>query len=383
MTRLSSGDIANPRTRSKPGKWDDGLFFVMTMWLCSRLLIIVAIQLIAPLLPVPPVNFSPSLLGSLPNYVPQPSWEVFSHWDGAWYRQIATEGYNYVNDGQQYSVAFFPLFPLLCRGLMTLGIPFNVAGTLVNNLGMLGAMLLLYRWAKERYGLKTARWVTAVLAWCPFSLYGTVIYTEGLFLWLTTAAMRAFEQHQPIKAAVWGALATATRVTGAALIPAFLWVAWRERRPAIAYAAGLAASSGLILFSIYCGIRFADPIAFVRVQRAWWQPTWFYILTHAVRLNVEDLTRVAMFFGCSFLLWHFRRQLPRVLVAFGFCCLLMLLVSGGLQSISRYVYGIVSFSLALGMLLERHPRWGYPLILLFAINLVVYALRFAWWRWVA
>ncbi len=383
MTRLSSGDIANPQPRSKPEKWDDGLVFVVIMWLLSRLLIIVAMQLIAPLLPLHPVNLSPSLLGSIPNYFPQPGWEVFSHWDGAWYRKVATEGYDYVNDGQQYSVAFFPLFPLLCRGLMTLGVPFNVAGTLVNNLGMLGAMLLLYRWAKERYDLRTARWVTAVLAWCPFSLYGTVIYTEGLFLWLTTAALRAFEHHQHIKAAVWGALATATRVTGAALVPAFLWVAWRERRPAIAYGASLAASSGLILFSIYCGIRFADPIAFVHVQRAWWQPTWSYIFTHALKLNLEDLTRIAMLFGSSFLFWRFRKHLPRVAVAFGFCCLAMLLASGGLQSVSRYVYGIVSFSLALGMLLERHPRWGYPLMVVFAINLVVCALRFAWWRWVA
>jgi Gpi18-like mannosyltransferase len=52
------------------------------------------------------------------------------------------------------------------------------------------------------------------------------------------------------------------------LVPAFLIVAWKERRPPIAYAA-LAATSGLLLFSLYCAIRFGDPLAFVHVQRAW------------------------------------------------------------------------------------------------------------------
>jgi len=45
---------------------------------------------------------------------------------------------------------------------------------------------------------------------------------------------------------------------------------WRgERRPAIAYAAGLAAGGGLLLFSLYCAIHFGDPLAFVQAQRGW------------------------------------------------------------------------------------------------------------------
>jgi Gpi18-like mannosyltransferase len=172
-------------------KWANGFIFVIAMWLLSRLVIVVTMQLIAPLLPFEPVNLPGWHLGLVPNFVPKIGWELFSHWDGAWYRKIATLGYDYANDGKYHSIAFFPLFPLVTRGLMTLGVPFEVAGTLVNNLALLGAMLLLYRWVQERYGIAAARWSTAVLAWCPFSLYGTVTYTEGLFLLLTTSSQRS------------------------------------------------------------------------------------------------------------------------------------------------------------------------------------------------
>ncbi len=357
--------------------------FVITMWLLSRLVIVVAMQLIAPLYYTPVNHSHPSLppLGFVPDFVPKMGWELFSHWDGSWYRKIATLGYDYANDQQQHSIAFFPLFPLVTRAGMTLGVPFEVAGTLVNNLALLGALLLLYHWAEERHGINPARWATAVLAWCPFSLFGTVTYTEGLFLLLTTAALRAFDNRQYAWAALWGAMATATRPTGVALVPTFLLVAWRESRPTIAYAAGLATGGGLLLFSVYCAIRFGDPLAFVHVQQTWHHPNWLQIF--AGTLTGKNRSQVVIVFGSSYLLWRLRSKLSHVAVAYGFCSLALSLTSGAILSVERFAYGIVSLSLALGVLLARYPYWGYALIGLFAIWLVRYAILFAWWDWVA
>lgn len=383
MTLINSRETVGSKVKLKLQKWANGLHFVIAMWLLSRIVIVVAMQVVAPLLPFPPTNYNFLVRGYVPNFVPKMGWELFSHWDGAWYRQIATLGYDYANDGQEHAVAFFPLFPLISRGVMSLGLPFEVAATLVSNIAMLGALLFLYRWTQERYGIREARWATAVLAWCSLSLYGTVIYTEGLFLLLTTAALRAFDKHQHGQAAVWGAMATATRATGVALVPAFLFVAWREKRPAIAYAAALAASGGMLLFSVYCAINFGDALAFVHVQQAWKQPNWLEVFGYILTLHVGSLLKVLMFFGGGYLLWHLRRKLPRVAIAYGFCSLALLVYSGNLSSLNRYVYGIVSVSLALGLLLERHPRWGYLLMGLFAVLLVGYSIGFAWWRWVA
>jgi Gpi18-like mannosyltransferase len=78
----------------------------------------------------------------------------------------------------------------------------------------LAALYFLYFWVKKQAGESAARWPTAVIAWCPLSLFAGVIYTEGLYLLLSTAALAAFDKQQYGWTAFWGAIATATRPTG-------------------------------------------------------------------------------------------------------------------------------------------------------------------------
>lgn len=410
----------------------NGFIFAGSMWLFSRLLITTAMLLIVPLFPAPPGGIKPAV-----------GWEVFYWWDSVLYDQIATSGYEYINDGKGHNVAFFPLFPLVIRGVMTLGLPFKVAGVLVNNLAFLGALLVLYYWVEEQHGRSAARWATAVLAWCPLSLFGTVIYSEGLYLLLSTAALRAFDQQRYAFVTLWGALATAARPTGMALIPAFVIVAWRERRPARAYAAGIGAGIGLLLFSLYCAIHFGDPLAFIQAQRGWrpslgfyWQgwlkmlmqisvgttnwkygsikdplhPLLFGIIVFlgyllwrfrtkigSVKVDYgfcalvlflwllagDPLINTAMVLGGGCLLWLLRTQLTLVTVMYGFCALGLILASGGTWSLSRIAYGIVSLAIALGVLLAHHPRWGYATMAFFVILLASFTVRFAQHLWVA
>lgn len=370
-----------------------GLRFVFVMWLLSRLLIIIAMQIIAPHYPATPAEHPiPFPLNFVPGFVPTSSLELFTHWDAAWFKQIATQGYNYVDDGKMYNIAFFPVFPLVVRAVMSLGFSFEIAGLLVNNLALLGAMILLYRWVEERHGDSAAKWATAVMAWCPFSLFGTVIYSEGLFLLFSTAALRAFEKHQYARAALWGALTTGTRVTGVVLIPTFFVVAWREKRPPIAYLVGLATSGGLLLFMLYGWIRFGHPLAFVHVQKAWGTASginlqgWWSMVVNLFHWRwgaVKEFTKLFMVFGSAYLFWYLRHQITRVATVYGLFSILLIINSGAVLSVNRYVYGIVTASLALGVLLSRHPRWGYATMGLFGTMLVGFAIRFSWWRWVA
>ena len=363
----------------------DGLIFVISMWFLSRSVIAIGMQIIAPLLYSNPAlqQFQDLQPWAIPGFVPKSSWSLFSHWDGEWYTKIATLGYTYADDGKQHSVAFYPLFPLLIRGLMALGLPVEVSGVLINSLAFLGALVLVYFWVEERYDTGTAKWTTAVLAWCPFSLFCTVMYTEELFLLLTTAALRFFERGEYILAAVCGALTTATRGPGVALIPAFLLVAWREKKPKLAYFAGFAVAIGLLSFSLYCAIRFGEPLAFVRVQRAWTHPSWPDILAEVFRFKISAISKVVMIFGSVYLLWIFRKKLSSIVWSYGFCSLALLANSGALSSVNRYVYGIVSLSISLGLLLATKPRWGYGLMGLFGVFLLYASVRFASWQWVA
>jgi hypothetical protein len=370
----------------------NGLFFVLAIWLLSRLVTIAAMQFLAPLVFTTPVHTEWGIDSGphdfVPGYSPKMGWELFSHWDSNWYRSIATDGYEYRSDGQQHSIAFFPLFPFVVRAVMAVGLPFELAGTLVNNLALLGTLIILYLWVAETRGVYAAKWVAAVLVWCPSSLFGTVAYTEGLFLLVTTAALKAFDRQHYGWAAFWGALASATRVFGVSLIPTFLFVAWRESRPPIAYATGLAASGGLLLFCFYSAVRFGDPLAFVHTQQGWEHESLLEIVKNALALDQASLVSVFALLGSVSLLWRLRTKMPSVTTAYGGFSLLMLIAAGvtsGLStaSLPRYLYGIVSVSVGLGLWFACQPRWwGYITLGLFALLLFQDALHFAGWDFV-
>lgn len=238
--------------------WQDDFYFPATIWLFSRILIWVAMFLMMP-----------HLSTANGKIVTDFGWNIFDAWDSVHYRAIATSGYEFVDDGKQHNLAFFPLFPVTIWMLMQLGFSFELAGILVNNLAFFGALYFLFFWLKEHCGISIAKWATAVLSCCPLSMFTGVIYTEGLYLFLSTASLRAFDDKKYGWTALWGAMATATRPTGLALIPAFLLAAWQQNKPKIAYISGLATSAGLLLFSFYCAINFHNPLAFIAAQKGW------------------------------------------------------------------------------------------------------------------
>jgi Gpi18-like mannosyltransferase len=408
----------------------DAVIFAVLMWGLSRLIIAISMLVIAPSLPAPTEETATF------------GWDVFSRWDSRIYETILTKGYRFQNDGKGYNVAFFPLYPLLIQGAMYLGLSFNAAGTLINNFAFLGALIVLYVWINEQHGRSAARWATAVLAWCPFSLFGSVIYTEGVFLLCSISALRAFERQQYGWAAFWGTLTTAIRPPGIALVPTFLVVAWQERRQAIAYLTALMTSLGLLLYMAFCWIRFGQPLAFVLTQRGWqsddqsfhgavwlsrfteviigpanqdegrlvdpWYPlallviaacAWLLWRSHQKLgivktqygffglalalwlLGGSILINLLMVFGGAYLIWHTRHQLGQVLWVYGIVSWLIILSTGRTTSAERYAYGVITLAIALGLLLNRHPRWGYSTLILFTILLANLSVRFAQGLW--
>jgi Gpi18-like mannosyltransferase len=425
----------------KIAEWkSDDFLFVFTMWLLSRVVIIIGMQIIAPAVDFKPIGFDAPDLDTLQvkNFIPHLSWELFTHWDGEHYRNIITKGYKYSTDlvyegykyssGKQYNIAFFPIYPLAVKILMSIGIPFDIAGTLISNTVFLITVVIFHSWINRTYGCSIARWTTAVMTWFPMSLFCSTTYTESCFLLLTISALICFENHRYIGASFFGVLATATRPPGLVLIPALLLLAWVERRPLMAYLSAIIMAGGLIAFSVFCWYMFDQPFAFILAQGGWPQPSWLDLLRNIIDALIElDLptylyvliiiiiiTNLSLLFYfptwgglmagiillplsayytiflqllmpiiAIWLMWNFRQKLSPILLIYGCFFLAFLFLTGTKMSIHRHLYTIAPMSLALGILFSTHPGAGYISIGSFGFLLLFYSIRFAWWDWIA
>jgi Gpi18-like mannosyltransferase len=433
--------LLNIHIQSKLSDWKiDDFLFVFVMWLLSRFVIMIGLQFIAPALQLSPVSFDSVGQDTLQikNFTPHLGWELFTHWDGEHYRNIATKGYTYnadlVYDGykyvsnQQYNIAFFPLYPLVVKISMLIGIPFEIAGTVISNISFLFALLIFHFWTNRLHSHSVAKWTTAVMAWFPMSLFCTLTYTESFFLLFTIAALSCFERCEYVGATFLGMLATATRPTGVVLIPTLLIFSWYERRHWRAYLSALLMTGGMVAFSLFCWQKFNEPLAFILAQAGWPQPSWpellkdignsisainlpdyVYAITAALLITIIGLLFYYPAWACLllgiivlplsifyvfllqiimpifvvWLTWFSRKRINPILLIYGCCFLVFLFLTGTKASIHRHLYTMPSMSLGLGILFSQHPRAGYISIGVFGLILLIYSIKFAWWDWIA
>ena len=195
----------------------------------------------------------------------------WAHWDGAWYSEIALQGYGI---RAPESTAFFPLYPLFVRlGSSLVGGP-AVWGVVISLLCTAFALYFVYRIAEHLYGVRTARASTLALAFFPTAFILNAVYTEALFLALSAGAVWAARvRGNLLLAGVFGALAAATRNLGVLLLIPLLFE-WLRRRQALGLRglAGLAfVPAGLFAYAVFLRQRFGDPLVFARQQSAYWE----------------------------------------------------------------------------------------------------------------
>jgi Gpi18-like mannosyltransferase len=298
-----------PRTEAVPAEWGphdsypsppegsssrdrQSLARVVAAVLITRLILYVAGAIAIRVLPSQP-RVEPLLGKNL-------SLTAWVRWDAGWYLSIVERGYSFDPQGPS-SVAFFPLFPLLIKGVtLVLGNPV-VAGLLVANVAALGAVLALWRWVRAEAGPAEAERAALWLLVYPFSIFLHSIYAESLFFLLVVLAFDANRRGQRLAAGLWSGLAATTRPMGILLMPALAWDLWRTRGargrlrphdviPVLLPAAGLGA------YMVYLWIAVGDPWAFWKahvtgwevqfqwaVTKYWFEPYW--VVTRLTQMN--------------------------------------------------------------------------------------------------
>src|SRR5690349_21213391 len=136
--------------------------------------------------------------------------QAFCHFDCILYGRIADGGYGPPGglDG-----AFFPLFPLVARGMATLtqiGTP--IAMLITGNLAFVLAAPAIYRYGREQVDTSFARALILVTCFSPYSIYFCNGYSESLFLLATVLAFLNCSRERFWRAGLAAAAASATRL---------------------------------------------------------------------------------------------------------------------------------------------------------------------------
>ncbi len=307
-----------------------------------------------------------------------PDWDEHSRliggwarWDAGHYIRIAMNGY--AHDSDPGSPAFFPLFPLMMRTILeVLQLDLNVTNLggisiLIAAVCFFLAVSLFAVLVERRFGREVAITSTLLLCLSPFSLFFNAGYTESLFLLLTVLVFSCADRRLWIAAALFVALATATRVTGLALAPSLLLLAWKQgasRKDLFGIV--LLSPLGLLAYMAHLWHVLGDPLAFLKAQRDWggWEDrAGRYLELFLTRpeevltgdpVNAVVLLNVAlMLIWLASLPWVWRMLDP------GIALFTILIVMQGLTSwvsLGRYLLPAIGFYMVASVLFTK-PSW--------------------------
>jgi hypothetical protein len=234
-------------------------------------------------------------------YLLEPFLNEHVAWDSEYYLSIAMKGYEdpeirgvpQTGDKGYYtgfcvvglvprcvslSHAFFPLYPLLMHLVAPVFsfIPisdiarFTFAGVLISLLGTLAAIISLRHLMSTAEGDEDSLRAIFYLLIFPASMFLAQVYSEGLFLGLTFAALACLKDRKWLPTAILAALAFWVRPGGALLLVPMVTV-WLTDRSwqkgwARALSSGLAALSPLFSYLVFSWTTLADKFHVIEVR---------------------------------------------------------------------------------------------------------------------
>jgi hypothetical protein len=379
---------------------------IIWLFVGTRLLLVLVTYIGFILFPVPPhvypvsaVNISALLT----------SW---NHWDAANFTRIAQYGYQTI-----YDTAFFPLFPMLIRGIAFLfgNNGYIAIGMILSNLALLGALFVLYQIATDILGEQIGRRTLLYLCIFPTAFFFFAAYNESLFLFLTASSFLAMRRQKWWLAAILGFFAALTRTVGVLLVIPFLYELWISRESIISSNQNtfhkilstisralplLIIPVGTLIYCFYCWKVFHNPLAFAAVQSHWDRHTtwpWVGILSSLRELLliqpfgsffevhlVLDLAATISFIALAILGWRKLRMSYNIWIVL---LLFFMLISPAiaqhdvLVSNQRFVLEMFPAFITLAVLGVKYPRFHLGLLISFPFLQATLALLFVLNRW--
>lgn len=139
--------------------------------------------------------------------------------DAPHYLFLAEEGYQSFGEKENL-IVFYPLYPFMIRifAKYILFQNYELAGILISIISTGIAVIFLYRLLRLDYEEEASAEAVFLFLTYPFMMFTMGVFTEGVFLALTTAVLYFIRKHQWEKVGVLGMAASLCRMQGVLLI---------------------------------------------------------------------------------------------------------------------------------------------------------------------
>jgi hypothetical protein len=282
-------------TRNRLAQWLAGPWgFPIAIWLAQRAYL-QAIGSATVAVAGVPAHSRPGVFGT------------YFNWDSGWLGCIAASGYfgpACGNGATAQRFAFFPLYPLLSRGVAELSsggeasvIALTFGMWLVAAAGSLVCVIAIYRLAALDREVGTARRAALLFAFGPYSLFLVASYSESTYLAFAILAWYFGRRGRWLSCGVAGLLATLSRASGIFLVPALLVLYITERRRADQplrigqLACVLASALGVVGYWVWLAVRTGDLMAWFHAQGEGWnrktQWPWLTLINQGIHVLRE------------------------------------------------------------------------------------------------
>lgn len=326
----------------------------------------------------------PLTIGYLGNQVapnsPYLVW-IWANLDGRHLIDIATKGY------ENFNFAYFPLYPSLISLLgYLIKIPHVYLGIFISLASLFGGMIYIHKIVLLDFNEKTAKLSVLLLSIFPLAFFYQAVYTDSLFLFLSTASFYYARKKSWLLSGVFGFLTCLTRLAGIALVVG-LFIEWiiqnkpsikKWKSQVIPLTGLLLASLGFFSYLAYLEVSHGSFLLFQKSFSAWQQSSIvfppqviFRYLKIFLSVNPKEFIYwiAALEFVCTFayfaLSYYVARKIRLSYGVFMFLLYLLVTFTGTFAGMPRYALHTFPIFIALAVLTKNNKPLFYALCSLF------------------
>jgi len=321
------------------------------------------------------------------------------NFDGRNYLEIVDKGYEpgYKTDLR----VFFPFYPLLIR-VISFNLLLNpiLIGLGISISAFLVCLLIFYQILKDDKIIEEKRKkILFLLLLFPTSFYFIAFYTESIFLLIVLLVFYFLNKKNFFLASLFTLLATATRISGLALIPPLIWESYNtfKKTKKISWMI-IISPFGFIFYSLYLYLVSSEIFPFIFKQKNWNRIIGIFAPFNAFKEGFNNALQGSLitkgnFFGRSmeitefifaiFLIFLVILSFKKIKFSYWlylfFSCL-PIFFSGILSSVHRYMLVMFPIYIFLGSLSKKYY---YIFCFVFSILLIYFSCLFLRGYWVA